>query len=457
MRLAFVYLSTASAAMALSGCSWLGNATGYKNPFAKQKAANHQGYNPYMGAQHAAARCQIFSPQQPIPQGCRPEQVTLATAPQGGFPQQPQFGQAQYASGAYGTAAAQAGQMAAHHRTGPKLKKPRLRGALSLGLEKSNSGSLIDYNEFTALDPFGSYDPQDFNEGTISGSEAAGAITRVNYTANRQNESGLGIFTPETFDRVNSPSIAFDDAYSTPATIQAGLEYILNDSMTVFANGGYTHAEGEDGKVASVDASLYRRTETTNYEQNLDAAGQPIAGSYTALPQVPTTTEIVNQEIAQLDYAFSDMKRYNLEVGARHYFNPLVKSEGFRTVTPFVGASVGASHYNEVTVDISQRQATYVNSFQAGGVRPEDFYNVADVPQRVQLYDSQWIPQGQLNVGAEWQVTPGMALALESGVRIEGAREYSDFVDPASGDTISGRKGDANVSIPLTLRGSVNF
>jgi hypothetical protein len=134
-----------------------------------------------------------------------------------------------------------------------------------------------------------------------------------------------------------------------------------------------------------------------------------------------------------------------------------VKSEGFRTVTPFIGASAGASHYNAVTVDVSQRQAFYRDSFDEGGVGPEQMFDVAAAPQRVDLYDSQWVPQGQLNVGAEWQVTPGMALALESGVRVEGAREYSDFVDPVSGDTVSGRKGDANITIPLTLRGSVNF
>jgi len=51
-----------------------------------------------------------------------------------------------------------------------------------------------------------------------------------------------------------------------------------------------------------------------------------------------------------------------------------------------------------------------------------------------------------LNAGMEWQVTPKTALALETGVRIEGARDYSN-----------GERGDTNVVVPLTLRGSFNF
>ena len=468
MRLVSFYLSAAASAVVLSGCSWLGGPKGYSSPYAAQKNAHHQGY----GAQHshaaaAAKHCQIAAPQQPIPRGCRPEQVTIATGPAaGGFPQQPQFGQPQYANGAYGSAAGQyaGGAMAAQHRTGPELRKPRLRGSLGIGVEKSNAGSLIDYNAYTALSPIAGYNPQDFRESTTSGTRADGLITRQIYTANAQNQplgdldAGTGIYTPQNFDSASAPSISFDDAHSTPATISAGLEYVLNNRMTVFAKGGYTHSEGEDGNVAGVQASLYRETQGTEYAQDIDpVTGVPIPGSYTETVLTPTYSEIVNQEIATFDYAFSDMERYNLEVGARHYFNPLVKSEGFRTVTPFIGASAGASHYNAVTVDVSQRQAFYRESFEEGGVGPEQMFDVAAAPQRVDLYDSQWVPQGQLNVGAEWQVTPGMALALESGVRVEGAREYSDFVDPVSGDTVSGRKGDANISIPLTLRGSVNF
>ena len=66
--------------------------------------------------------------------------------------------------------------------------------------------------------------------------------------------------------------------------------------------------------------------------------------------------------------------------------------------------------------------------------------------ERVELYDSQWVPSGQLNAGMEWQVTPKTALAFETGIRIEGARDYSNGV-----------KGDTNIAIPMTIRGSYNF
>ena len=65
---------------------------------------------------------------------------------------------------------------------------------------------------------------------------------------------------------------------------------------------------------------------------------------------------------------------------------------------------------------------------------------------RVDLYDSQWVLSGGLQAGLEWQVTPGTALALETGLRVQGARDYSN-----------GAKGDSRISVPLTLRGSFNF
>ena len=82
MRFVTVATTTALSAVLLSGCSFIsGNSGQFKNPFAKK--ANAQ--SGYYGAQNVAPRCQIFSPRQPIPRGCRPEQVTLATAPQGQF------------------------------------------------------------------------------------------------------------------------------------------------------------------------------------------------------------------------------------------------------------------------------------------------------------------------------------------------------------------------------------
>lgn len=474
MRLGSVTASMALSAVLLSGCSFItGQPGSYKNPFAKQKAANQGQYQQgrygqfqYGQAPQGETRCQVFSPQQPIPRGCRPEQVTLAVAPQGGqfgapaqlrstngFPQQPQFGQPQFADASFGAAVGQAQGQSQLYQDGPRIKKPRLRGSLSLGVEKSLSGSLIDYDVRTDLDPRFGYNPQTYNEARIEGSPADGSTISTIYTANELDAAD--VFTPNTFDSSSRPTISFDDAWSTPASIRAGLEYIAGKNTTVFVNGGYTQAEGNQGDVSSVEATLYEVVTSQAFTPELDGAGDPIAGSF--IPNGPATTNVTfvpNREIARFTYDFSDLRRYDIEVGARHYLKPIVKSEGFRTVTPFVGASVGASHLNAVDISVGQTQAFYQQSFE--GATEDNFYDVPQPVNNTRIYDSQWVPQGQLNVGAEWQVTPRFALAAESGVRVQGAREYADFTN-AAGDVVSGAKGDTNVSIPFTLRGSVNF
>ena len=461
MRLGTLTLSVTLSAALLSGCSFISGQPGqYKNPFAKQKAAQHGQYGAYNQAS-AAQHCQIATPRQPIPRGCRPEQVSIGVRPQGpsgpsyganGFPQQPQFGQPQYTSGAYGSAVGQQTALS-YHTPNTKKRKPRLRGSLSTGFEKSVSGDLIDPNFRGLIGTDGAYNPQDYNEGSVTGSQADGLITRTIYTAN--DLGAASVFTPFQYENADIGVTSFNDVWSTPAQIKGGVEYILNDNMTVFANGGYSFSEGENGQAVSVDATLYRVIEEQAYVQDLDANGEPIPGSFSLNgAPVVNTSFIPNQNIATLAYEFSDLKQYDLEVGARHYFNPVVKSQGYRTVTPFVGASVGVSHVNAVDVRVSQTQAFYTRAFE--GTEGDATYSVPTADDTTRLYDAQWLPQGQLNVGAEWQVTPGFALAAETGVKIQGAREYADFTN-AAGETISGAKGDANISIPLTLRGSVNF
>ena len=459
MRLGSVTLSATLSAVLLSGCSFIGGQPSkYENPYAKQKAA-HQGQ---YGQQAAAQHCQIASPRQPIPRGCRPEQVTIGTAgygqhqrgygAQGGFPQQPNFGQPQYADGAYGSAVGQTPALA-HHTGGSKKRKPKLRGSLSLGLERSVGGDLIEYGIRDDLDPITGYDPQVFNEEFRTGSEASGNITTTTYTANELDAAN--IFANNTFESSSAPAISFDDVWSTPASVKAGLEYILNDNMTVFANGGYSYAEGNAGDVSSVSATIYQQVVSQDYIPSVDAAGDIVPGIFqtNGIP-VPNLSFVPNQKIAAFAYDFSDLEQYDLEVGARRYLNPIIKSEGFRTVTPFVGASVGVSHVNAVEFTQSQTQTYYQRAFE--GQTENLTYSVPISSTPTRIYDAQWLPQGQLNVGAEWQVTPGFALAAETGVRLQGGRDYADFTNN-SGDLVEGRKGDMNISVPVTLRGSINF
>jgi len=425
MRFVTVATTTALSAVLLSGCSFIsGNSGQFKNPFAKK--TNVQ--SGYYGAQNAAKRCQIFSPRQPIPRGCRPEQVTLATAPQG------QFGPAsQY--------------------QGPKVRKPKLRGSLSLGVEKSFSGSLLDYDVRDDLSPVSGYNPQAFNEGFVEGSPASGQVTQSIFTAN--DLGATDPFAPNSFESSSQPTISFDDVWSTPASLRAGVEYIAGKNTTIFANAGYTHAEGKSGDAATVTATLYRVDSVQNFTEELDAMGEVIPNSFVAdgLP-IANVQFIPNQEIARFTYDFSDLRQYDLEIGARQYLKPLSGATNGQTVTPFLGASIGASRVNAVDVSVGQTQAFYQQTFE--GATEGNFYTVPTAVNQTRLYDAQWIPQGQLNVGAEWQLTPGFALAAETGVKLQGAREYADFTN-AAGETISGASGDTNISIPFTLRGSVNF
>lgn len=453
MRLGTVTLSTTLSALLLSGCSFIGGKPKpYENPYAKHKAAQY-------GQTAYGQNCQIATPRHPIPRGCRPEQVTIGVKPQAqnygapsyatnGFSQQPQFGQPQYTDGAYGSAVGQTPAVA-HHTSGPKKRKPKLRGSFSIGAEKNFAGSVLDYEKRLApdIDMLGVYDPQVFQSGFFSASDNGGTIETI-YTANEQFADD--IYNPYTYESDSRPNLSFADAWSTPLSVKGGLEYIVTDNTSVFVNGGYTYAEGNDDSTVTVDASLFKS------EIEYDSLGNIIAGGVAYIP---------NETIATFNYDFSDLEQYDLEVGARHYLKPLVQSEGYRTVTPFVGASVGVSHVNATDITFGQRQVAYDTTFESLSEGGEaDWFTVpADNPganpllgTTARIYDAQWLPTGQLNVGAEWQVTPGFALAAETGVRFKGARDYADFTNDA-GETVSGRKGDVNIAVPLTLRGSVNF
>lgn len=384
MRIAACALS----AVLMSGCSWFG---GYGPSDASYQS---QGY---YGNGHNAVN-------------------------QGGFPQHPDFANG-YTTGGYGSHADTAG----HYNDQPKSKKPRkpkLRGVFSLGFEKSVSGALLDYSKFPGINPEGGYNPANFNQSTVEGSVGDGLVTDRDYTA--------------TTNFVNKPALSFDDVYSTPTRISAGLEYILSPKATLFANAGYSHAQGEAGSNVSVEATLLRTTSAQSWDP-----GPP---SVALGPPVVSTSFIPNVTVAEFEYNFNDMQRYDFEVGGRYYFDPIVKDQGHRTLTPFVSVSAGVSHYNDTNVKLDNlRQLSYERAFESN-LAEQNFYNVQQPEQNFTLYDAQWVPSGALLAGMEWQLTPGAALALETGFRYENARNYSN-----------GESGEKNIAVPLTLRGSFNF
>ncbi|WP_298918016.1 hypothetical protein [uncultured Algimonas sp.] len=399
-----------------------------------------------------SARCRVPYPQAPIPPGCHPSEVTVGPAgPQGasfagGFPQQPQFGEPaafptpQYATGGFGSQAG-GNAHAALHRGGTAAleRRPRFRGSLDLGLERSLSGNAIDNTVFPTT-PFAAYDPLVYAEGSVAGSVADGQTTRLRYVPDSRLRN-----TPQPWDTLTASDVSFSDSWSVPASVGVGGEFILSDHATLFARAGYARAEGNGGSAASIEATVFKETTVETY----DDAGNP-TGATTTVEFKP------EQTISEVSYDFSDMERIDLQAGARLYLDPVAGRATGRTVTPFFGASAGASRYNAASYTLDQRQLGYRSVFEADA----PFYYDLDVPggfdvdndpatpgvARVDLYEAQWVPSGALNAGVEWQVTPKTALALETGVRVEGAREYTN-----------GQSGDARVSIPLTLRGSFNF
>lgn len=405
MRIAVCALS----AILLSGCSWFGD-----------YGASGHGYN--YGQSGGTYKAQHGN----HAQGHYQQNGSYA----GGFPQQPNFNGG-YTTGGYGSHVSTAGQHSARHGAKPRIRKPKLRGSLSMGFEKSNSGNYLDYSKVPTLNPETGYDPDAYRE-VFNAPPPVG---------------GDGTATSETYsaiiENIEKPDISFDDVHSTPFHLQAGLEYIASPHFTVFANAGYAYSEGEAGEAVRINGALTRRTSDQVYAMNM-----PVG-----MPTVNTTSIPNAGRIASFTYDFSDMERLDAEVGGRYYFNPVIKDQGHRTLTPFVSASAGVARYNAQSLTVGQQQAFYRENYEALTGTPavgDDYqlttYTVATPNTPVAVYDSGIVPKGALKAGMEWQVTRGAALALETGITYEGGRDYSN-----------GEKGDANISVPLTLRGSFNF
>lgn len=403
-------------AVLLSGCSWLGlgNGAGYDNSSYNNssnrysQAGSNYGMQAYEGLR--GGPCQISSPTQPIPQGCSPEQVTLGMGTSG-------YGQqAQYTSGGYGSHAGSARTNATYIKPAPMIRRPSLRGTFGLEFDHSVGGQLYDT---ATAGGAGSYNRAAFTETNVSGVVVGGDLVTTTYSS--------------VAERLDAPQISFDDIYTAPLRVTGGLEYILSDHATVYANAGYTVSEAKDGVGSAVIDTLSRTIRTDTYD-----AGGALVNT------IVNSTGIPNQTVATFNYTFNDMERYDFELGGRYYFDPVLTNEMSRTLTPFVSASGGMAHYNETTVAENQRQLFLQRSFDSGAVT-NDFYDVNfGVPTA--LYDAQWVPYGAIKGGVEWQMTPRTALAFEAGVKYEKQRDFS-----------SGVKGNSNLTVPVAIRGSYNF
>jgi hypothetical protein len=409
-----------SVAVLLSGCSWLGIGGGQSSYQAHNNRyeSSSQQYN----AQNAQrlGRCQITSPAQRVPAGCRPEDVTLALgAPSNGYAQQ-----AQYTNSGYGSHVDTAQSAQAGYSPQVKSKRPWLRGQFGLEIDHSVSGNIYDPGvSGTAA----AYNRALFIEGNTAGSVASGQVVNTTYTS--------------VAERIAAPTISFDDVYTAPLRVSGGLEVILSDHATVYANAGYTRAEGKKGGGVQIIDELRQIVSTSDYITD-PAVG--VVGSL--IGTVNNTTFLPNEVVATYNYEFNDLERYDFEAGGRYYFNPILKSQLQRPLTPFVSASGGLAHYSATSVNENQQQRFIGRAFDGTQINTDgDFYDV-NFGARTQIYDAQWVPYGAVKAGLEWQMTPKTALAFEAGVKYEGARDFSN-----------GTQGDEIISIPVTIRGSYNF
>jgi len=415
MRLVACALST----VLLSGCSWLGiggNSHGNHQAYESHNSGRYAKKAGHYGHQAGQARmgpCQISSPMQPVPQGCRPEQVTLALGNQ----QAGHYGQSGYTSGGYGSHAGDASASTQYHTPKSRKKRPLLRGSFGLEIDHSVSGTLFEPGIAggAAL-----YDRLAFQEGSSS---VNGATRQdIVYTS-----------VPES---IEAPTISFDDVYTAPLRITGGVEFIMSDHATVFANAGFTRAEGKKGGGASIVDELQRQVTDTPID--------PVTGAATG-PGITNIEFIPNVEVARFNTDFNELEKYDFEVGGRYYLDPVLTSQLNRTLTPFVAASGGAAHYNDTTVIETQSQLFLGRAFDSG-LADSTFYDVPTGNVPTQIYDAQWVPYGQVKGGLEWQMTPKTALAFEAGIKYEGARDFSD-----------GTPGDDIISVPVSIRGSYNF
>ena len=206
---------------------------------------------------------------------------------------------------------------------------------------------------------------------------------------------------------------------------------------------GYSTAEGNEGGGINVIGDVTGIVEYTGYRQNVASGSNQIMRGLRNVP------------IGQVSFDFSDLERYDLEIGARHYFKPIMKNKVARSVTPFVSASVGAAHYNEITF----KTQTMLLELHDYVLDDETIFGpVLNSDAPTVLTEAKWVPTGQLNAGLEWQATPRTAIAFETGLKFEGARDR--FIDPNIDLTTinpADFKGDSNISVPFTIRGSYNF
>lgn len=133
----------------------------------------------------------------------------------------------------------------------------------------------------------------------------------------------------------------------------------------------------------------------------------------------------------------TNYKSYGGELGLRQYFKPR-SGVILKSIRPYVEGRIGVTHIDDISLTGSA-----ING-------------VATPGNDVTLYDSQWVGSAAGLVGIETPLTDYSTIALETGIRYQGALESGSNV--LAGSTFAGANNSGGrTTIPVMLRGRYRF
>ena len=189
---------------------------------------------------------------------------------------------------------------------------------------------------------------------------------------------------------------SFSDVYELPMVFGFGFNYGLSKTGELFGGFRYTRAEAKEFDALGVSA-------------NITFAGVAVlSGS------------------GRITGEFDDYKAFGGEIGYRHFF---LNTKSF---TPFVSGALGFKKTQDINLDLS--------------------FNGASLLDDVKFYDDAFTGTAALGFGFRYNVSQGVTLGVETGLRFEGSLSEDD-TDLTGGGSFENINDDGDrLSFPLLVR-----
>jgi len=198
----------------------------------------------------------------------------------------------------------------------------------------------------------------------------------------------------------STDSKSFNDVYDAPIVAGLGFNYGLSNNSEVFGNLRYTHASAKDFDAINIAA-------TVTYAGTTFTGGGVVRGQ------------------------FDDYNAFGGEIGYRHFFG------GISGFSPFVSGAVGLKHTSSIDLDLKTTGGTVL---------------VRDV----KFYGDSWSGTAALGLGFRYDLSPGVALGLETGIRYESDLNDNDKDVTGTGTYTkvndAGNKWDIPVMVGLAIQ-----